>query len=164
MRALPLIAALSLGLAGVAVACGGSIPMGALRLPYDPAVWSAEQVGPDHWRATPRDDQEGSTIDATISDAACSEAAMAARVPTRGGGARTGRSTNRHGLRVIWAEGYTGCRNLTAGPVAACVRERGRTWLFVTASRGCALTRYGAADPRALLEGLKREDGSPTWR
>ena len=164
MRALPLIAALSLAFAGVAVACGGSIPMGALRLPYDPAVWSAEQVAPDHWRATPHDDQEGSTIDATIGDAACSEAAMAARVSERQTGLRTGRTTNRHGLEIVWAEGYTGCRNLTAGPIAACVREGDRTWLFVTASRGCSLTRYGAADPHALLANLRREDRRPVYR
>lgn len=156
MRALPLIAALSLGLAGVAQACVGLLAMGALHLTYDPDVWTTEDVGPGHWRAAPRDDQEGSTVDATVGDTACDEAAMAARVPSRGGGFRTGRKTNRNGLEIVWAEGYTGCRNLTAGPIAACVREGDRTWLFVTASRGCALTRYGKADPLVLVEGLQR--------
>lgn len=164
MRAIVLSIALTLGLGGAALACGGyTLPMGALRLPYDPAVWTAAQAGPGHWRLTPRDADEGAAVDVTVGTGACTEAAMVARLG-RQGGDRTGRRTNRSGLQVVWAQGYTGCRNLTAAPVAACVRFKGRTWVFQTAPRGCTLTRYGKADPMVLLDAVQRNDGKPAAR
>lgn len=152
MKRSVLLAVLLLAAAGPAP---GTEYVGALTLVYDPAVWRVQEGALGRWTAEPAGSGAQSVTIRTDYGGPCSQEAMAALAETAPGfeGGR-GTTTLPSGLTVHWAEGDTGCRNATAGPLAACVVHQAQTHLF-TAGSSCRHSAYARPKPMELLQGLR---------
>ena len=139
-----------------ALAASTSAPLGDLALPYDPAKWEVRvEGGAMNVTRLNGPERDHALTGRSMAGLTCTEEAMLDRVEVAPGfEGRTGREALPGGLTLVWATGDLGCRNLAEQPLAACVRHKGRAYLFETLAAGCK-SGVGARETLPLLRGLE---------
>jgi len=150
--------ALILALAAAAPAASTAVqPLGDLQLRYDPAKWEARvQDGVLNVSQVNGPERRHALSGRAVAGLTCTPEAMLDRVDVTSGFKGVAQEeVLPSGLTLAWATGDLGCRNRAPTPFAACVRHKGRAYLFDSGLVGCRFGVGAGGGLPLLREGLE---------